>query len=295
MKKISSKLSTMKTILYGDSETDKEIKEEENSLKLCQNLFASNLLLELLRHIQEFEFEARKDVAHIYNYILRHQASSAVHYIKEHKEIISMLVVSYNNADIVLPCGSILRAVIRHEPLHELLLNIDTLDAFFHYVQLPAFDVSSDAFATFRMLLTTHKELAARFLAANFENVFTKYNLLLKSGNYVTKRQSLKFLSELLLCRQNFTSMMRYIGDRENLKIVMNLLSDASNAIQLEAFQLFNIFVMNPKKTLPVVEILVHNREKIVKFLGTFQSGSQMRVAEEKQNLIEVLGTLVIV
>lgn len=42
--------------------------------------------------------------------------------------------------------------------------------------------------------------------------MFFKYNSLLTSENYVTRRQSLKLLGEILLDRSNFDVMMKYIG-----------------------------------------------------------------------------------
>ena len=47
--------------------------------------------------------------------------------------------------------------------------------------------------------------LAADFLEANFDKVFGHYQKLLHSENYVTRRQSLKLLGELLLDRHNFS------------------------------------------------------------------------------------------
>jgi hypothetical protein len=43
---------------------------------------------------------------------------------------------------------------------------------------------------------------------------------LLDSENYVTRRQSLKLLGELLLDRANFSIMTRYISHPENLKVL---------------------------------------------------------------------------
>ena len=54
-------------------------------------------------------------------------------------------------------------------------------------------------------LLTRHKLLAADFLETNFDKVFANYQKLLHSDNYVTRRQSLKLLGELLLDRHNFS------------------------------------------------------------------------------------------
>ena len=47
--------------------------------------------------------------------------------------------------------------------------------------------------------------VAADFLEANFDKVFGHYQKLLHSDNYVTRRQSLKLLGELLLDRHNFS------------------------------------------------------------------------------------------
>ncbi|CAJ0761195.1 3543_t:CDS:1, partial [Entrophospora sp. SA101] len=46
-------------------------------------------------------------------------------------------------------------------------------------------------------------------------------------------------LGEILLDRCNFNIMTRYIAVSENLKLVMNLLRNASRNIQFEAFHVF--------------------------------------------------------
>ena len=64
---------------------------------------------------------------------------------------------------------------------------------------------------SFQELLTKHKMLAADFLEANFDKVFGHYQKLLHSENYVTRRQSLKLLGELLLDRHNFSVRPKYL------------------------------------------------------------------------------------
>ena len=70
---------------------------------------------------------------------------------------------------------------------------------------------------------------------------FTTYQSLILSANYVTRRQSLKLLGEILLDRANFNIMTRYIGSKENLQIIMNTLRDKSKNIQYEAFHVFKV------------------------------------------------------
>ena len=122
-----------------------------------------------------------------------------------------------------------LRECIRYEALTKILLHSDHFYDFFKYVEVSTFDIASDAFATFKVficdilsvlsscklfisaclffqeLLTKHKMLAAEFLEANYDKIFNHYQKLLHSDNYVTRRQSLKLLGELLLDRHNFS------------------------------------------------------------------------------------------
>lgn len=174
---------------------------------------------------------------------------------------------------------------------------------FFTYVQNQQFDIAADAFTSFKDLLTSHKILIANFLEKNYEPVMEQYGALLKSDNYVTRRQSLKvcplgrpstnppwrllstsararavsvtpvidaiaflslqLLGELLLDRANFTIMSRYIGDPENLKCMMDMLRDKSKNIQFEAFHVFKVFVANPSKSPAITSILVKNKQKV--------------------------------
>ena len=223
MEKLSANLAGMKMMLYGDAESEPK---EADIARLVDELFASNLLLDLLLHMRELEFEARKDVARVYDFVLRQKArkEQSLEYVRQHPDILRLLVEGYTDQEVALNCGSILREVIRHEELAELALQSPLFDLFFDYVQLSTFDIASDAFATFKLILTKHKTLSARYLDAHYDAFVQRYNVLLQSRNYVTKRQSLKLLGELLLNRSNFSVMMRYINAPDNLKIMMNLL-----------------------------------------------------------------------
>ena len=201
----------------------------------------------------------------------------------------------------------ILRECLRHEPLTKILLHSDTFYNFFDYVEMSTFDVASDAFSTFKDVLTKHKSLVAEFLEGNYDKFFNKYSSLLNSSNYVTKRQSLKvwtfiyffvgqfcgqaveencsflffsssvwqLLGELLLDRSNFNVMTTFISSPDNLKSMMNLLRDKSKNIQFEAFHVFKVFVANPNKSKAILDILLKNKEKLVSFLGNFHNDRQ--------------------
>lgn len=83
--------------------------------------------------------------------------------------------------------------------------------------------------------------MCATFLESNYDRFFDHYQKLLESENYVTRRQSLKLLGELLLDRYNFTVMTKYISNPENLKAMMIMLKEKSRNIQFEAFHVFKV------------------------------------------------------
>ena len=79
----------------------------------------------------------------------------------------------------------------------------------------------------------------------NFDLFFAKYNnTLMQSNSYVTKRQSIKLLGEILLDRANYNVMNVYVDRGEHLKLCMNLLKDDRKMVQYEGFHVFKASLM---------------------------------------------------
>merc|ERR1712001_176287 len=95
-----------------------------------------------------------------------------VEYIFTKPEIVFTLCHGYERQEIALNCGAMLRECIRYEALTKILLNAEEFYDFFKYVEVSTFDIASDAFATFKELLTRRRMLAAEFLETNFDRVF---------------------------------------------------------------------------------------------------------------------------
>uniref|UniRef100_A0A673M432 Calcium binding protein 39-like n=1 Tax=Sinocyclocheilus rhinocerous TaxID=307959 RepID=A0A673M432_9TELE len=279
---VSKSLLAMKEILYGTNEKEPQT---EAVAQLAQELYNSGLLSILVADLQLIDFEGKKDVAQIFNNILRRQIGTrtpTVEYLCTQQNILVMLLKGYESPDIALNCGIMLRECIRHEPLAKITLCSEQFYDFFRYVEMSTFDIASDAFATFKVSV---------FVNVQF---FSEYEKLLHSENYVTKRQSLKLLGELLLDRHNFTIMTKYISKPENLKLMMNLLRDKSRNIQFEAFHVFKVFVANPNKTQPILDILLKNQTKLIEFLSKFQSDrtEDEQFSDEKTYLIKQIRDL---
>ena len=228
----------------------------------------------LARSIYLLRFESRKDSQTILSYALRFrpqgykedETPGLTHIIDQRPEVVLDLCRGYEHRESAMPCGAVLREILKNEHVTATLLHDETqsedepalrlddleLDKpqtgaglfwrFFDWIDNAAFEASTDAFSTFRELLTKHKSLVAQYLTINFEMFFEKYNsMLIESKSYVTKRQSIKLLGELLLDRANYSVMTKYVDKGDHLKLCMNLLKDERKMVQYEGFHVFKV------------------------------------------------------
>jgi len=293
---ITKQLQACKNILYGTGDQDPHA---ELVAQLAQGFYDNDLFKKLVNHLARLDFEAKKEVVQIFGILLRRQIGPrfpTVDFFSKESgcDILFILLKGYEQPEVALNCGMILRECLRYEPLAKIILEHESFFDLFGYVELSTFDVASDAFSTFKELLTRHKLLSSTFLQKHYDTVFAKYRVLLDSENYVTKRQSLKLLGELLLDAHNFVIMTKYISNQDNLKLMMNLLRDKSRNIQFEAFHVFKVFVANPNKTQPILDILVKNKDKLVEFLLNFHTDrtEDEQFNDEKTYLIKQIKEL---
>ncbi|KAI8558105.1 hypothetical protein RHMOL_Rhmol04G0063000 [Rhododendron molle] len=83
----------------------------------------------------------------------------------------------------------------------------------------------------------------------------------------------LQLLGEILTDRSNSSVMVHYVSSLDNMRVLMNLLRDSNKTIQLDAFQVFKLFIGNQNKPPEIVSILVKNRSKLLQFFGDFELG----------------------
>ncbi|KAK5088743.1 Hym1p [Lithohypha guttulata] len=287
---VARTMSQMKVIVQGTQEAESSPEEVH---KLIHAIIQEDLLYDISKSI-------------LFSHILRFKPAnaapgdpSAISYlVLQRPEIIIELCRGYNHAQSAMPCGQILRQALAYDTIAAVVLydesqpgeravqlkEVDvghrqsgkgTFWNFFQWINKGSFEVSADAFTTFRDLLTKHKQLVSQYLATNYELFFTQYYnpVLLLSQSYVTKRQSIKLLGELLLDRSNYVVMTQYVASGDNLKLTMNLLKDDRKMVQYEAFHVFKVFVANPNKSDEVRRLLIKNRSRLLRFLPNFLEG----------------------
>eukprot|EP00767_Chilomastix_cuspidata_P001173 gnl/Chilomastix_cuspidata/1367.p1 GENE.gnl/Chilomastix_cuspidata/1367~~gnl/Chilomastix_cuspidata/1367.p1 ORF type:complete len:333 (+),score=171.78 gnl/Chilomastix_cuspidata/1367:32-1030(+) len=250
-------------------------------------LFELDVVQPIINNLELFSFEARKIASQVVCSAMKLEPQTRALFAAN-AALFKKLVDGYEQADIAIYCGQVLREALQHSHVLNRFLNSPHFFALIPFLHLPNFDVSSDAFSTFRAALTVSKKIVAHYLKKNFDAFFAQFHALIESSNYVTRRMSLKLLGELLLERYNYDVMLRYVESAENLKVAMRLLRDQYAAIQFEAFHVFKVFVANPNKTDAVKHLLVQNRRLLIEFLAHFQEDKEdEQFTQEKQLLLK--------
>lgn len=336
---LAARLSRLRFLLYDE----RRISSQQDSRRSTPTVAGTalqgltgetlhDLMPRLLENLLALPFESRKHVAAIFNYLLVSGLDGADAKIYEnimakfreyveanYERFMNVIVHGHDTSkhgatDIGLHCGSMYRSCLRHASLYRKLVSTSErveqyvfpfLDV---YVQLPNFDVSSDAIESLRLVFTAGgdrvrdeesqqimAELAAEFLTRDYEEIWDKrFNarLLSDSASYMTRRVALQILSTVLLTRSNYQLMIRYVASRGNLILVMKLLRDTSPHITMDAFHVFKVFVANPNRPPEVVKILQDNRVKLCRYLTTLhqdREASDTQFRDEKALIISTI------
>ena len=161
--------------------TETESSPEQIS-HLVTSILHEDLLYSLARSVHMLPFESRKDTQTIFSYVLRFKPPNAsafeppalAHIITQRPEVIIELCRGYEHRESAMPCGVVLREIMKHEAIAAIILydessetrpaaNINQIDPdvkqsgegvfwkFFPWIDQGAFEVSTDAFTTFRV------------------------------------------------------------------------------------------------------------------------------------------------
>ncbi|RLN42815.1 putative MO25-like protein [Panicum miliaceum] len=252
MTELSKSIKEMKVILYGNGEEDPC---DEACKQLTKEVFKKNVdvFRQLVVCLPRLDLETQKDVTQVIANLQRQKVDSrlvASEYLEANSDLLDILMSRYENMDIAIHYSTLLRDCIRHQVAARHVLESQHFRSFFDYIQFPDFNVQSDVFKTFKELMTRHKSTVAEFFTKNYDWL----------------------LRDILLERSNAAVMARYVSSKEHLIILMNLLRDQSKAIQVEAFHVFKLFVVNKEKPSEITCILHANRNKLLRFLKDFSS-----------------------
>lgn len=256
--------------------------------------FFSDELERLLACLPALDFEARKDAMRFFGALLHcgvelEAEGYVIEYLSNRPQILQLLLDGCARIEVFYHCAQMLRACIKYPELVTTVLQQGAAEQLIELAQHKNFDISSEAFSTLRELLLRHKVAVARYIEENSAELFRHFNTLFEVEDYVTQRQALRLLGEVLLDRKFMDAMVAYVGNERYLQIHMNFLRDDSKAIQLEAFHVFKIFVANPRKPPRVQQILYKNKDRLLALLQAF---SEDRRKDGDANLAQDLAAV---
>ncbi|OIW04283.1 hypothetical protein TanjilG_00843 [Lupinus angustifolius] len=314
LSELSKTILEIRTILYGNGASEPN---PDACSQLTREFFKEDTFRLLIISLPNLKLGPRQDATHVIANLQRQRVNSkliASHYLENNIDLVDILMQGYEKeGDVALTYGAVARECIRHQSVARHVLESEHMKKFFEYVQIPNFEVASDAGATFKVeyaydttsfnfhsisfqvlmveLLTRHKSTVAEFLSKNYDWFFKEYNSLLESTSYFTRRRAVKLLGDMLLDRSNSAVMVRYVSSLDNMVILMNLLRDSNKTIQFETFNVFKLFVANQNKPPEVISILVTNKSKLLQFLSNFNSekADEQFQADRRQVISEII------
>jgi len=262
--------------------------------QLVTSLLDADLPARMVAAMVHLDFEARKDVMRLFGALLRLGTQPVVEYVRGHPQFLQMLLDGCGNEEVALNSNMMLRSCAHNPKLVGTVLEADFAMGLLKLTRHENFAISSDAFASLRELLLTHKAVSAEYLERRFSDFFEKFNVLLQGDDYVTKRQALRLLGEILLDRSFMKVMLAYVGNEQYLPFHMNLLRENSKVLQVDAFHIFKIFAANPKKPQKVQQILYKNRERLIKLIETLNptKGDDASFKDDQAAVVKALMNL---
>ncbi|KAF7832228.1 putative MO25-like protein [Senna tora] len=289
---LSKTMLEIRIVLFGNGESEPN---PDACVQLTQEFFKEDTFRLLVVALPKLDLGARKNSTHVIANLQRQRVNSqliASQYLEKNMDLMDILMPGYEDSEIALTYGAIARECIRHQSVARYVLESEHMKKLFGYIQTPNFEIASDATATFKELLTRHKATVAEFLTTNFDWFFQEYNSqLLESKSYITRRQAIKLLGDVLLDRPNSAVMVRYVSSLDNLRILMNLLRDSNKSIQFESFHVFKLFVANQHKPAEIVSILVTNKSKLLRLLADIEKEDE-KFQADKGAIIREIATL---
>ncbi|XP_010255810.1 PREDICTED: calcium-binding protein 39-like isoform X5 [Nelumbo nucifera] len=175
LEEVEKNFLAMRQMLSGDGEVEPNMDQvSQLTLEICKE----DIISLVIHKLPSLGWEARKGLVHCWCILLRQMVGPShccVEYLENHLELLDFLVVCYDNKEIALHCGIMLRECIKYPNLAKYILESTSFELFFKYVELPNFDVASDAFATFKQdLLTKHPTAVSEFLTSHYEEDSSK-------------------------------------------------------------------------------------------------------------------------
>ncbi|KAH9745146.1 putative MO25-like protein [Citrus sinensis] len=238
MSELSKLLLEMRTVLFGSDQSEPNADACE---QLTREFFKEDTLRLLIASLPKLAMGPRRDATHVVANLQRQRVDTkliACTYLEANFDIMDTLILDYEDGDVALTYGAIARECIRHQSVARYVLESEHMKKFFSFLQIPNFDIASDAQATFKF--------------------FQEYNSqLLESSSYITKRHAVKDSNKNIQFESFHVFKLFVANQNKPPEIISVLIANRSKLLRF--FSDFNIDKVNEQfeadKSLVIREI----------------------------------------
>ncbi|KAJ6319468.1 hypothetical protein OIU78_014980 [Salix suchowensis] len=136
MSELSKQILEIRIVLFGNGQAEPN---PDACAQLAQEFFKHDTFRLLVACLPKLDLGARQNATHVIANLQR-------------KRVGGRLIASdYEDGDIALTYGAISRECIRHQIVARYVLGSEYMKKCFTYIQIPNFDIASDAQATFKV------------------------------------------------------------------------------------------------------------------------------------------------
>uniref|UniRef100_A0A0K0FL10 Protein Mo25 (inferred by orthology to a D. melanogaster protein) n=1 Tax=Strongyloides venezuelensis TaxID=75913 RepID=A0A0K0FL10_STRVS len=289
-----SKLNQVKAMIFGNPGDDPHRK---SVIKLIHSLNEKGITESMITNMPKMSLECRKCSEEIIVNLLQRKSNGVfpmAEFLATRSYLLSSLIDGLASTDTAFICGNILRECLDFEKLTRVILFSQDFFKLFNMITMESFEIASNCLSLLKNILTNFKDTVSQFLDKNHKKFICSFNQMLAKANYFTKRECLKLLSVLLYSIKAPIFRQSYFYNVENLKIIVNDLSNTSNGIRYEAFHIFKILICSPDHSKEILQYLENNRSQIVDLLNNFPQNykNDAQFEEEKKYLINYVTNL---
>ena len=272
---------------FSETMNSEEDKKDGIPAYLNEGLYGSgtfDLLLGLMPCFEQTTLNAASTL--IQTTIREFPDTSLSQHIQQNPETLTTLLQYFEHPKISNISHTLIRSCANVASFTTFLFENGTVGSFIQYLFGDSFDKISTAFTTYDALITSHLEISGPYISdpKHWPIFQIQFKQLMCSPNYLIKLNFMPILLKFITCKEvHSTIFMPFLADVENLMLSMFLLEAKSKRVQANGYSLFKLFVINPRKTDQIYEVLKGNKTKLLKLLKDMNFDSEDREFEQSR------------
>jgi calcium binding protein 39 len=258
---------------------------------LNTKLYRADIVTLLIEMIPIFDQGTQNAVSTLLQTTIREFPDNSLpQYLCRNPDLFNRLISYFDQPNVANLAHILFRTCAPCEQFLNFVYDSGTVGSFIQYLSDSNFDRLATAFGSYDALLNAIPEIAAQNIESHFEVFVIQFNTMLSSPNVLVQLNFLPILTKFLIRPECRVIFLRYIDDVENLQCVMVLLASTSKRVRFQAYSLFKLFVINPRRTEQIVSALRMNRGRLCKLLADMPlDDPDPAFEDEKRQVIALL------